>query len=154
MTRLIQGINMKRLATVVAALAAIALGSGAGARAEDGFHLFRGDPRLIAPGVAVGVATTGAYFAMRHSRGGVPHQFTELGAFGLATVGCMSLTPLVSGIVVQRELTRREVHVMLANCLVPVIGGWVMDAYFDRHPERDSVPPPKPVKVAHHAKHY
>jgi hypothetical protein len=146
--------GMKRLAKV-AALAAVTVLTAQGARAEGLVDvLFRGDPKLIAPGVGVGVATTGAYFAMRHSRGGAPHQFTELSAFGLTTVGCMSLTPLVSGIVVQRELTRREVHVMLANCIVPVVGGLVMDAYFDAHPERDSVPPPLPVRVARHAKHH
>ena len=66
----------------------------------------------------------------------------------------MALTPLVSGILVQRELTRREVHVMLANCVVPFIGGWLMDAYFDRHPDRDSVPPPVLVAMHHHHHHH
>lgn len=145
---------MKRLVFAAAVMAAVATLTAQSAQAGPLFDLlFRGDKRLIAPTVGVGVATTGAYFALRHSRGGVPHQFTELGAFGVTTVGCMSLTPLVSGIVVQRELTRREVHVMLANCVVPFIGGWVMDAYFDAHPERDSVPPPA-VRVAAHKKHY
>ncbi len=147
-------LGMKRLAVAVAALAAATVLTAQGARAGDDFRFFPGDQRLVVPGIAVGVATTGAYFAMRHSHGGVPHQFTELGAWGVSTVGCMALTPLVSGIVVQRELTRREVHVMLANCVVPFIGGWLMDAYFRHHPERDSVPPPAPVKVAHHKKHH
>jgi len=146
--------GLKRLAHV-AVLAAMTVLTAQSARADGLLDiLFRGDKRLIAPSVAVGAATTGAYFAMRHSRGGVPHQFTELGAWGVTTVGCMALTPLASGIVVQRELTRREVHVMIANCIVPVIGGLVMDAYFDAHPERDSVPPPPPVRAAHHARHH
>ena len=142
---------MKRLVLVAAMLVAAVTFTAQSARA-DGLldFLFRGDKRLIVPTVAVGAATTGAYFAMRHSRDAVPHQFTELGAVGLSTVGCMALTPLVSGIVVQRELTRREVHVMLANCVVPIIGGLVMDAYFDAHPERDSVPPPVLVAAHHH----
>jgi hypothetical protein len=139
---------MKRLAFAVATLAAVTMLMAQGARAEEGFHLFRGDRKLIVPGIAAGLVTTGAYYAVRNHGGGFK-RVTPLAAWGLTTVGCMALTPLVSGIVVQRELTRREVHVMLASCIVPFIGGWVMDAYFDRHPERDSVPPPV-VKVAHH----
>jgi hypothetical protein len=146
---------MKRLVLAAAVMAAVATFTAQGAQAGPLFDfLFPGDKRLVAPTVAVGAATTGAYFALRHSRGGVPHQFTELGAYGVTTVGCMALTPLVSGIVVQRELTRREVHAMLANCIVPFVGGWLTDAYFDAHPERDSVPPPVVRVAAHKKKHY
>jgi hypothetical protein len=145
------GRKMRRLMFAVAALTAATMLMGQSARAGEGFRLFRGDHRLIVPGIAVGVATTGAYFAIRNQGGGVK-RFSRAGAFGLSTVGCMALTPIVSGIVVQREMTRREVHVMLANCVVPFIGGWLMDAYFDRHPERDSVPPV--VRVASHHRGY
>jgi len=145
---------MRKSLSVVALVAAALLALAPGARAGE-FHLFRGDPQLIAPSIAVGVASTGAYFAIRNQGGGVG-RFSEGGAFGLSTVGCMALTPIVSVAVVHRELTRREVHVMLANCVVPFIGGWLMDAYFDAHPDRDSVPPPPPVRVAmrHHHHHH
>ncbi|HEY4918970.1 MAG TPA: hypothetical protein VII40_02600 [Xanthobacteraceae bacterium] len=143
---------MKKSLSVVALIATVMMLLAPGARAGE-FHLFRGDRRLIAPSIAVGAATTGAYFAIRNQGGGVG-RFSEGGAIGLSTVGCMALTPLVSGIVVQRELTRREVHVMLANCVVPFIGGWLMDAYFDRHPDRDSVPPPVLVAMHHHHHHH
>jgi hypothetical protein len=133
----------------VAILAAATMLTGRSAQAGE-FHIFRGDKRLVVSNIAVGAATTGAYFAVRNSGGGV-HRISRGGAFGLATVGCMALSPIVGGIVVQRELTRREVHAMLADCVVPFIGGWLMNAYFDAHPERDSVPPP--VRVAHH-RHY
>src|ERR1700761_2397615 len=139
---------MKKMLSAVALGAAVAVLLAPGARAGE-FQLFPGDPRLIAPGVVVGAATTGAYFAIRN-QGGSPHRITELGAFGLSTVGCMALTPIASGIVVQRELTRREVHEMLANCIVPFVGGWLVDAYFDAYPERDSVPPPARVAMRHH----
>jgi hypothetical protein len=140
---------MKKMLSAVALAATLAMLLAPGARAGD-FQLFPGDPRLIAPGVVVGAATTGAYFAIRN-QGGSPHRITELGAFGLSTVGCMALTPIASGIVVQRELTRREVHEMLANCIVPFVGGWLVDAYFDAHPDRDS-PPPRVVarRYRHH----
>jgi hypothetical protein len=143
------GIEMKKLTFCVAMMAAALVLTAQNARAQE-FRLFRGDPELILPSLAVGGAMTGAYFAVRNAGGG--HRMTQLGAWGLTTVGCMALTPIVSGIVVHRELTRREVHVMLADCVVPFIGGWIMNAYFDAHPERDSVPPPV-MKVAHHKHH-
>ena len=39
---------------------------------------------------------------------------------------------------------------MLADCVVPFVGGWAMNAYFDAHPERDSVP----MRVALHRHHH
>jgi len=144
------GIEMKKLTFVVAMMAGLLMLMGQSVRAEE-FRLFRGDPNLIVPSIGVGLATTGAYFAVRNAGGG-GHRITQLGAWGITTVGCMALTPIVSGIVVQRELTRREAHVMIADCIVPFVGGWLMHAYFDAHPERDSVPPPV-VKVAHHRHH-
>jgi hypothetical protein len=141
------GIEMKKLTFCVAILAGALMLMAQNARAQEGFRLFRGDPELIIPSIGVGLATTGAYFAVRNAGGG-GHRITQLGAWGLTTVGCMALTPIISGIVVQRELTRREAHVMIADCIVPFIGGWIMHAYFDAHPERDSVPPPRAIKVA------
>jgi hypothetical protein len=142
---------MKKSLSVVAFVAAAIMLLAPGARAGD-FQLFRGDPQLIAPGVAVGVATTGAYFALRNRS--LANRMSVGGAIGITTVGCMALTPIVSAAVVQRELTRREVHEMLANCVVPFVGGWLVDAYFDAHPERDSVPPPLRVAMHHHHHHH
>ena len=142
---------MKKSLSVAAFVAAAMMVLAPSARAGD-FQLFRGDPQLIAPGVAVGVGMTGAYFAL-HNRSSV-NRMSAGGAFGLTTVGCMALTPIVSAAVVQRELTRREVHEMLANCVVPFVGGWLVDAYFDAHPERDSVPPPVRVVMRHHHHHH
>ncbi len=139
---------MKKSLSVVAFAAALVLLLAPGARAGD-FQLIRGDKQLIAPNVAVGVGMTGAYFALRNQGGG-GHRITKLGALGLTTVGCMALAPIVSGAVVQRELTRREVHVMMADCVVPFVGGWVMNAYFDAHPERNSVPMQVALRRHHH----
>jgi hypothetical protein len=142
---------MKKSLSVVALVAAAMTLLAPEARAGD-FQLFRGDPQLIAPSIVVGAGMTGAYFALRNRS--TFNRMSEGGAIGLTTVGCMALTPIVSAAVVQRELTRREVHVMMANCVVPFIGGWVMDAYFDAHPERDSVPPPLRVAMRHHHHHH
>jgi hypothetical protein len=141
---------MKISLSVVALVAAAMVLLAPVARAGD-FQLFRGDPQLIAPSVAVGAGMTGAYFGLRNRS--LNNRMSEGGAFGLTTVGCMALTPIVSVAVVQRELTRREVHVMMANCVVPFVGGWIMDAYFDAYPERDSVPPPARVVMRRHRHH-
>jgi hypothetical protein len=148
--RVALGIEMKKLIFVVTMMTGVLMLMGQSVRAQE-FRLFRGDPELIIPSIGVGLATTGAYFAVRNAGGG-GHRITQLGAFGLTTVGCMALTPIVSGIVVQRELTRREAHVMIADCIVPFVGGWLMHAYFDAYPERDSVPPPV-VRVANRKHH-
>jgi hypothetical protein len=45
------------------------------------------------------------------------------------------LSPIVAGALVSanehRELTSREVHVLLADCTIPFVGGWLMNKYFD-----------------------
>jgi hypothetical protein len=51
------------------------------------------------------------------------------------TFGCLALSPIVAGALVNanehRQLTSREVHVMLADCTIPFIGGWLMGKYWD-----------------------
>jgi hypothetical protein len=62
--------------------------------------------------------------------------------YGLTTVGCMALSPIIGGLLVSynehRELKSSEVFMMTADCLVPIIGGWIMKAAFDAHPEWDA----------------
>jgi hypothetical protein len=62
--------------------------------------------------------------------------------YGITTVGCMALSPIVAGLLVstneRRELKSSEVFMMTADCIVPIIGGWLMKAAFDAHPEWDA----------------
>jgi hypothetical protein len=37
---------------------------------------------------------------------------------------------------------------------VPVVGGWLMNAYFNHHPERDSALPPVKAMPHHHRHHH
>jgi hypothetical protein len=54
----------------------------------------------------------------------------------------MALTPIVGGLLVSynehREMRSSEVLGMAADCVVPIIGGWIMQAAFDAHPEWDA----------------
>ena len=62
--------------------------------------------------------------------------------YGLTTVGCMALSPIIGGLLVsmneRRELRSSEVFMMTADCVLPIIGGWLMKAAFDAHPEWDA----------------
>ncbi|BAT59712.1 hypothetical protein GJW-30_1_02245 [Variibacter gotjawalensis] len=105
-----------------------------------------GDARIFWSGVIVGGAMTGTYYAIEHKRflnaGGGRHFNT--GAWGLTTVGCMALTPMVAAAWVHntegRPLTQREAMGMGANCVVPFLGGLVVDAMFDANPQWEPVP--------------
>ena len=62
--------------------------------------------------------------------------------YGLTTVGCMALTPMLGAALVAhtegRELRSSEVFMMGADCLVPFIGGWIAKAAFDANPHWDN----------------
>lgn len=62
--------------------------------------------------------------------------------YGLTTVGCLALSPIIAGGLVSmnehRELRSSEVFMMTADCAVPILGGLIMKAVFDAHPEWDA----------------
>jgi hypothetical protein len=95
------------------------------------------DPRLTATGIGVGVGMTAAYFALRDWKWKEPRnaKVSNGGAMVITTVGCMALSPIVGTIAVQRELTLREAYAMTADCVIPFVGGWLMNKAFDAHPE-------------------
>jgi hypothetical protein len=95
------------------------------------------DPRLTASGIGVGLGMTAAYFALRDWKWKEPRnaKVSNGGAMVITTVGCMALSPIVGTIVVQRELTLREAYVMTADCVIPFVGGWLMNQAFNAHPE-------------------
>ncbi len=99
------------------------------------------DPKLADSNFVVGAAATGAYFGLRSghrtgnwlsSKGG--HGIhSGAGAFAITTGFCAAASPIIGTMVTQRELTQREVFVSTANCVIPVLGGWWMNATFDHY---------------------
>jgi hypothetical protein len=97
----------------------------------------RHDKRTLAVASAVvGAGTTAGYFALNDwhwkwdsSR----HGISQGGAIALTTIGCMALSPIVGTALLNRPLTYREAHVMAGSCLIPFIGGWLVDQGYKHH---------------------
>ena len=148
-----EGLGMNRkLAVFAAAVAAFAFtASAAQAGGYKQHHHRHLDHRLKVVSIGVGAASTAAYFGINnwHWRWQNTAALSQGGAIALTTVGCMALSPIVGTIVVNRELTMREAHVMAASCVVPIIGGWLVEAAYDAHPEWEGAAV-KPHKARHH----
>lgn len=125
---------------VGAAVAALVL---FGQSAEAGPLHRRGDSRLTAVGIGAGAAGTATYFALRDWRWKNPPsaKVSDGGAMVISTFACAALSPIIGTVVMQRPLTMREVHVMSGDCLIPFIGGWLVNKAYDAHPEWEGKKP-------------
>jgi hypothetical protein len=129
---------MKRIVYILALLAAVFAMQSQSARAQDAAPNWnwiygRQDPRLWATGVVVGLGATAGYVAVRHQRGiSTIHdgRITPLAAYAITAIGCAAAFPIIGTIVVNRALTTREVYTGMANCVVPFIGGWAVEAMY------------------------
>ena len=122
----------------------------------------RGDPAVKAAGITVGAAATVGYFALNDWKlgGGWNTKrstgLTSGGAFMLTTIGCVALSPMVATACARRPLTHREAHVLAGSCIVPIIGGLLVNAVWDAHPEWDrfdavaAAPAPAPRRAHRH----
>ena len=129
------------LATAIATLGLVGQASTANA-----FLLNDRSPNVQAGQLIAGLGMSAVYFTQTCNR-----NFTRCARFdsarslkwyGLTTVGCFALSPIIGGLLVsmneKRELRSSEVFMMTADCVVPIIGGWLMKAAFDAHPEWDA----------------
>jgi hypothetical protein len=101
--------------------------------------------------IGVGAAATAGYFAIggwKWDGWNYSNGFTRFGAGVATTIGCAAVTPIVGTIVLNRPLTMREAHVVVADCVIPFVGGWLVNAAYDAHPEWE----PQPVKKHHKKK--
>lgn len=121
---------IRKFAVFVAALAAFAFVAQA---AEAGGRK-KVDPRLTVTAIGVGAASTAAYFAFNDwhwkwdsSR----HGITSLGAYAVTTIGCAAVSPMVGTAVMKRPLTYREAHVLIGSCVIPIVGGWLVNEAYN-----------------------
>jgi hypothetical protein len=127
------------LATLIAFIGLQSQSASAQSDANWGWIFGRQDIRLVATGIAVGAGATAAYIALR--REPIAVRPPPGAAYGLTTIWCAGAFPIVGTLVVQRHLTTREVYVGIANCAVPVVGGWLVEAAFRGQPWYEGVAP-------------
>jgi hypothetical protein len=134
-------------AAVIAAFAFTAQAANAGSRR----HI---DKRLAAVSIGVGAASTAGFFALNdwHWKwDSARHGITSLGAWGATTIGCAALSPMVATVVLNRPLTYREAHILVGSCLIPVIGGWLVNEAYNHHVLW--APDEQPVRKKHWKRH-
>jgi hypothetical protein len=148
----------RHLLGAIALILAIGLQSQA-VRADDNpinpildFLFGHQDPRLTAAGIGIGVASTGASYAMTHKHGVPPTRIASPGvAFAVTSFGCAVVYPIIGTIVVHRELTPREAYTGIAGCVIPFIGAWLVDQALPHTAWYDGVPE---TPLRHHHRHY
>lgn len=103
------------------------------------------DKRVKVVAIGMGAASTAAYFGINNwkwNNWSYKDGFTRLGAWGATTLGCAAISPMVATVVVQRPLTQREGHVLIGSCVVPIVGGWLVNEAYNAHPEWEAAPAP------------
>jgi hypothetical protein len=99
------------------------------------------DPRLTWVGIGVGGAATAAGYVMTKKHGNPPVRHVSVGtAYGVTTFGCMVVYPMVATVVLNRPLTPREAYIGMAECAVPFLGGWFVNAILPHDAWTDGLP--------------
>jgi hypothetical protein len=136
----------RHLWRAAALILAMGLQSGAAHAGDHSLRTFlfhNQDPRLTATGIGVGVAGDAATYALVHKHGVPATRLASPGfAYGVTTFGCAVVYPIAATVVLHRALTPREAYTGIADCIIPFIGGWIVDAtlphtaWYDGLPER------------------
>jgi len=125
-------------AAAVATCGLVAQGGTANA-----FLLQDRSPSVTAAQIVVGAGTFGAYLALTNrDNGKIFSGNFSWKWYGLTTVGCMALTPILGAALVGanegRELKSSEVFIMAGDCALPILGGLFWRAMFDANPQWDA----------------
>ena len=151
---------MKRwiLAALVLALAIGMVPQDARAQDNNSWNAFWAwlsngqDPRLTTVGLGIGVAGDAVSWELTRKHGYPPvRTMTPLGAYGATAAGCVVAFPFVATVVLNRPLTYREVYTGMANCIVPFVGGWLVESAFHGQAWYEAGTP-QPVAVKPHHK--
>ncbi len=62
----------------------------------------------------------------------------------------MATAPMVATVALNRPLKYREAHILIGSCLIPFVGGWLVNEAYNNG--WITAPDEKPVRVAHHSK--
>jgi hypothetical protein len=108
----------RKFAIAAAVLAAFVL-TAPGANAKHK----HADKRLGYVSLGVGAAWTAGTLAAKNLSVGA--------GIGVGTFGCAVTSPMVATAVLNRPLTYREAHVLIGSCIIPVVGGWLVNEAYD-----------------------
>jgi hypothetical protein len=137
---------MKKTLLGLVMMALASFGLFAQTNNANAFLLNDRSPNVTAGQLIAGAGMTALYFT-QVCNSGFTHcaRFTSarsLKWYGLTTVGCFALSPIIGGGLVSlnehRELRSSEVFMMTGDCVVPILGGLFWKAMFDAHPEWDA----------------
>jgi hypothetical protein len=104
------------------------------------------DCHLFFGGVGIGIGTTVSGYYLTKKHGTPPHRpMSAWGAYGVTTFACAVAYPFVGTFLLNRPLTPREMYIGVAECVVPFVGGWLVDTYLPHDAWTDGTP----AKVAH-----
>jgi hypothetical protein len=93
------------------------------------------DRRVATTATVSGVGSTVAYWSLLDWKWSGHSSSYRWGVWGGVTAGCMALSPMLAAAMVpERHLTIREVLVLQGGCLIPVVGGLLVNAMFDANP--------------------
>jgi uncharacterized membrane protein YidH (DUF202 family) len=127
----------RKIALFAALIAAFALTCQSANAGERHHHI---NKKIVATAVVVGAASTAAYFGMNNWRWNGWNNgsgFTRLGAYGVTSLGCAAVSPMVGTVLLNRALTQREGHILIGSCFLPIIGGWLVNEAYNAHPDWD-----------------
>lgn len=118
----------RKFVMFVAAIAALAL-TCQGADAH-GRKYKKDKDTLTAVSIGVGAASFVTYLSLNSWKLGAENGTNGLttgGAWALTTLGCAAVSPMVATVALNRPLKYREAHILVGSCVVPVIGGWLVN---------------------------
>ena len=93
-------------------------------------------------GAAVGAGTGAAGYYLTQKHGTPPHRFMSFGtAYAVTTYACAVVYPFVGTVMLNRPLTPREMYDGVGDCIVPFIGGYIVDAMLPHDAWTDGTPP-------------
>jgi hypothetical protein len=148
------GSQMFKQIARAAAVAVIVFGFTAAANATSP----RDRTTLAVVGTGVGTGMGAANLALNDWRfthwDSARHGITALGAWGLTTMGCAALSPIIATAVLNRPLTYREAHILIGGCVIPIIGGWLVDQAYENHILWAPDEPQQQVRVAKRHPHH
>ncbi len=131
---------------IALALAITSFGFVMQAGSANAFLLRDRSPNVTAGQIIAGAGMTAAYYSAicnrNFSRCARFDSARSLKWYGMTTVGCFALSPIIGGLLVshneRRELKSSEVFMMMGDCVVPIIGGLIAKAAFDANPHWDA----------------